>query len=107
LEVDAATAVTLAKAGRTSEARSRWKALSSGVTDMRDAPQLAGVLVALGQHAQALDWLEGACAARVAWLPSIMRDPALDDLRSEPRFVALLHRMGVPAGGDLAAEGKR
>jgi TolB-like protein len=46
-----------------------------------------------GQHSQALDWLERAYDTRNTNLPYISVAPVFDDVRREPRFLALLQRM--------------
>ena len=49
----------------------------------------------LGEHEQALHWLEKACderSARIIWLGV---NPIFDALRNEARFNALLRRMGL------------
>ena len=51
----------------------------------------------LGEKEQALDWLEKAAAERSDELFFLKVDPALDPLRAEPRFQAVLKRMGFPA----------
>jgi tetratricopeptide (TPR) repeat protein len=54
----------------------------------------ATVYVGLGKKEQALTLLEKAYADRSGMLTLLKADPELDPLRSEPRFVALLRRMG-------------
>jgi tetratricopeptide (TPR) repeat protein len=49
---------------------------------------------ALGEKNEAMDWLEKAYEERDDWINWIKVDPNLDELRSEPRFVTLLHRVG-------------
>ena len=49
----------------------------------------------LGDRARSLDNLERALAADSQMMPWIGRDPIFDPLRSEPRFAALLNKMGV------------
>ena len=56
---------------------------------------LALVYLGLGDRARTLDNLERALAADSQMMPWIGRDPIFDPLRSEPRFVALLNKMGV------------
>jgi len=51
---------------------------------------------ALGEKQQALDWLEKAYEDRNWWMPWLKVEPRLDPLRSDPRFVALLRRVGLP-----------
>ena len=55
--------------------------------------RFAELYVRLGDHTQALNWLERACderSARVIWIGV---NPLFDGLRHEPRFVALLRRL--------------
>jgi hypothetical protein len=49
-----------------------------------------------GDRARALDWLEKAYAERDPFMVYIGCDPRFDSLRAEPRFQALLKRMGLP-----------
>jgi len=48
----------------------------------------------LGDKEQALAGLEKSYEARDFLLPFVNTDPVFDDLRAEPRFQAILHRMG-------------
>jgi hypothetical protein len=48
----------------------------------------------LGQKDAALDWLECAADRRETPIIAIKVHPAYDDLRGEPRFCALLQRLG-------------
>jgi eukaryotic-like serine/threonine-protein kinase len=43
----------------------------------------------------ALDWLERAVEERASWLPELKMDPAWDRLRSQPRFIAVLKKIGL------------
>jgi len=52
--------------------------------------------VGLGEKEQALKWLEMARDERSTNLPFISIDPALDSLRSEPRFQAVLRQFNLP-----------
>ena len=56
---------------------------------------LALVYLGLGDRARTLDNLERALAADSQMMPWIPRDRIFDPLRSEPRFAALLSKMGV------------
>jgi len=56
---------------------------------------LALVYLGLGDRARTLDNLERALAADSQMMPWISRDAIFDPIRSEPRFVALLNKMGV------------
>jgi len=52
--------------------------------------------VRAGDKAMALDWLEKMFEAGEAATPYLSCAPIWDDLRGEPRFQALLHRMHLP-----------
>ena len=56
---------------------------------------LALVHLGLGDRARTLDNLERALAADSQMMPWIGRDAIFDPLRSEPRFAAILKKMGV------------
>jgi hypothetical protein len=43
----------------------------------------------------ALDWLEKAVEERTPWLPELNMDPAWDGVRSQPRFIAVLKKIGL------------
>jgi hypothetical protein len=55
----------------------------------------AVMCAALGEHSQALDWLEKAYALRDSQLIWLNVSPMFDSLRSEPRFVDLVRRIGL------------
>lgn len=55
----------------------------------------AFVCLVLGQKDAALDWLAKACEERDGWLPIVMVEPMLAPLRNEPRFQALLKKVGL------------
>ena len=76
--------------------RSRDRELKKLSRDGRVLPfNLALVYLGLGDRARTLDNLERALAADSQMLLWIGRDPMFDPLRSEPRFAALLNKMGV------------
>ncbi len=52
--------------------------------------------VGLGEKERALDWLELGCERRELPLANIGVHPIYDELRSAPRFQALLARIGLP-----------
>jgi len=56
---------------------------------------LAFVYAALGDHTRALDCLDRADALHEADVNFIGVDLSFDSLRHEPRFVALLERLGL------------
>ncbi len=58
---------------------------------------------ALGDANRTLDWLERAAEDRDGALPWLTVDPAFDGMRGDPRFRALLERMGL---GGVRAPGR-
>ena len=48
-----------------------------------------------GDEAESLEWLERAIDERTPWLPELKIDPMWDAVRSQPRFVALMEKIGV------------
>ena len=50
---------------------------------------------AAGDRDAALSWLEKAVDERAPWLPELKMEPMYDPLRSDPRFTALLKRVGL------------
>jgi DNA-binding winged helix-turn-helix (wHTH) protein/TolB-like protein/Flp pilus assembly protein TadD len=54
---------------------------------------IAMVYVGLGERDRALEWLERAYQDRSAYMVYAKTDPLLDPVRSDPRFISLLHRM--------------
>jgi hypothetical protein len=58
--------------------------------------RLAEINTYLGDKEEAFRWLEKAFEERPNWIPWLKVEPSLDPLRSDPRFGALLQRMGLP-----------
>jgi len=56
---------------------------------------LALVYLGLGDRPRAIGYLEQAYAADSQWLGWLAKDHVFDPLRSEPRFVALLRKLGL------------
>lgn len=48
-----------------------------------------------GDDSEALDWLERAVDEHTPWLPELKIDPMWDAVRSQPRFVALVKKIGL------------
>jgi len=48
-----------------------------------------------GDDSEALDWLERAVDEHTPWLPELKIDPMWDAVRSQPRFVTLLKKIGL------------
>jgi len=59
-------------------------------------PIVARIHAALGEHDDALRWLETAYEERATWMIFLKNDPHLDCLRPNPRFQDLLKRMNFP-----------
>jgi len=57
---------------------------------------VAVVYAGLGQTDRAFDWLEKAYQERSDSLVFLSVDPRMDNLRNDPRFKDLLHRVGLP-----------
>ena len=57
---------------------------------------LATVCMGLGKNEQAMAWLDRAYRERSLWLNSIPVDFRFDGLRADPRFTALLKKIGLP-----------
>jgi TolB-like protein/DNA-binding winged helix-turn-helix (wHTH) protein/Flp pilus assembly protein TadD len=92
---DSKLAYAYAISGRTEEAIKIVKDLEvrQGRPSSTD-PHIALIYVGLGDHDQAMSWLNKAYQAR--FNPSILMRPAFDPLRSDGRFQNLLRRIGLP-----------
>jgi len=61
-----------------------------------ESPQMIALNYALaGANSEALDWLESAVEERTPWLPELKMDPLWDNVRSHPRFIAVLKKIGL------------
>jgi len=86
------------RSGNRVEAEKLLAQLKSKSTTQYVSPYyFAIVSVGLGKNDEALDLLEKAFGDRSNGLVFLQVEPELDDLRSNPRFVALEHRLGFPA----------
>jgi len=87
-----------ARSGNRAEAEKLRAQLRTDSADHYVSPYyFAIVCVGLGRTEEALDWLEKAYADRSNGLVFLQVEPELDSLRSNPRFIALQHRLGFPA----------
>jgi TolB-like protein/tetratricopeptide (TPR) repeat protein len=91
---------TYARAGRVREARECIRRLKQGIEDPSGSSgvfEVGLVYAGLGENDQALAWLERAYDERDKGMVSLKVDPALDPLRSDPRFHDLVRRMKFPS----------
>jgi Tfp pilus assembly protein PilF len=58
--------------------------------------KMALTYVHLGRNGEAIEWMEKGVAERDANMGQLAVQPLFDGLRSDPRFVRLLQRMGLP-----------
>jgi len=58
---------------------------------------VALIYVGLGRYGEAFEWLEKAYRERDSCFLLIHTDPALDPIRSHPRFATLAQRLPLPA----------
>ena len=88
----------LALAGRRSEALQIRDELANRYARAGEplGGNIAAIDVALGNHHEALDWLEKAVAVNDPELNYLKVDPRWDPLRNENRFRALLTHLGLP-----------
>ncbi|HZM99526.1 MAG TPA: protein kinase [Pyrinomonadaceae bacterium] len=84
---------TYAVSGRRAEAEGVLDSLHDASRQNVPALTFAFVHAGLGQHDAAFEWLDKAYAERFGWLIFLSVDPKLDNLRSDPRFTALLHKL--------------
>jgi serine/threonine protein kinase/Tfp pilus assembly protein PilF len=86
----------LARAGKRDEAEAILAAITARQQREYVSPvALATLHLGLGNVAQALDWTERAYDERRGWLAYLTVNPILDPMRGEPRFDALVQRMGL------------
>jgi TolB-like protein len=90
-------AYVLAKAGRRREALATLDELRR-ISKPRDpAPfRIAVVYIGLGDKDRAFEWLHRAVDARDWQMAMLKVEPTFDSLRSDPRFAALVERVGLP-----------
>jgi hypothetical protein len=90
-------ATTHAKAGHPSEARKALAALGEQASQgLLSKVNLAALHLALGERAQALELLEQAVASREPSCLYLKDRRDLKPLLAEPRFQALLKKVGFP-----------
>jgi TolB-like protein/DNA-binding winged helix-turn-helix (wHTH) protein len=60
--------------------------------------RLAGHAVRAGKREEALSYLEEACEQRDPFIVMLQHDPQFDPLHSDPRYLALVKKVGLPGG---------
>jgi TolB-like protein/Flp pilus assembly protein TadD len=95
-EAIASIGYTAALAGDKAKARAVLEELKA-VSDQHYVPPVNIALVydGLGDQNEALSWLEKACEERDVRLTLLKVDPRWDSFRSNPRFAAILKRIGL------------
>lgn len=90
-------AYVLGKAGRRAEALERLDVLRRFSKPQNPAPvRIAMVHIGLGDTDRAFEWLQKGLEARDWQMALLKVEPAFDGLRSDPRFAALVERVGLP-----------
>jgi serine/threonine protein kinase len=80
--------------GREAEAREVQAELQERSSHQYVSPWWFGVvLVGLGEHDQAMAWLERAYEERDPWMIHLRTDPDWDPLRDDPRMMALMEKV--------------
>jgi eukaryotic-like serine/threonine-protein kinase len=98
LEIVAALGYMYGRAGLRLKAQQVLDELQQ-LSQTRYVSPMLGALIAtgMGEHNQALDWLEQAYADRAQMLSELKAEPAFDPLRADPRFCDLMRRVGLEA----------
>jgi TolB-like protein/Flp pilus assembly protein TadD len=92
----AALGYAYAAAGRRAEALEIVQRLKERSREHYVPPAMvAAVFSGLGEKDQAMVWLEKAVEERDPWLTSLKVEPMYDPLRSDPRFLDVLRRVGL------------
>ncbi len=102
---------TYAVAGRTTEARELLGELEQMSRERyMCAYEIAVTYAALDEKDAAFQWLDKAFDDRADCMPYLNVDPRFDDLRADPRFQALMERVGftsVGSAADIERAGRR
>jgi len=86
-----------ALAGKVERARAALKELQELAKRKYVQPySIAMIYTGLGEKDQALAWLEKAYDDRSSYMVYLKVEPIFDSLHSDPRFVDLIHRVGLP-----------
>src|SRR5262249_31736352 len=86
-----------ARSGRTAEALAVLPKLQEHITKSGVGRyEMALVYAGLGKNDDAFAWLDQTLQVRDKGMTFLLVDPCLDPLRSDPRFAALVQRVGFP-----------
>jgi len=89
-------APALARAGKTREARAVLADLiRESESGFPYQTEIAATYLALGERDSSFYWLDKAYDLRDPALPWVRVEPAFDSIRSDPRYVALMKKMGL------------
>jgi tetratricopeptide (TPR) repeat protein len=103
-----ALGMAYAAAGRMTDARQQLERLLALAHERHVSPnEVALVYAWLGDADAAFAWLERALEGRESQLVYLAVDPAWEPLHDDPRFEALLHRLGLPSLGGGRPTGGR
>jgi len=94
--VRAMEGVTLAKMGHRSQAQSILADIKENLGAPDRSSMIALIHFALEEVDQGFEWLDRAFEEHDIWLGEIDVEPLLDDVRSDPRYRALLKKMKFP-----------
>jgi len=75
-------------------ARAEWMAANAR-PGRTNAVEVAAWFAAAGERDRAFEWLDRSYAHREGFLLHVAADPSFDPIRSDPRFEALLWRIGI------------
>jgi tetratricopeptide (TPR) repeat protein len=90
-----ALAHAYALAGKTGAARKMLRQLTEQAgSRITAAPLIAHIHLGLGETEKAMEWLRKGVEERSYWMTMLKVDPVYDPIRSDPRFQALLKRVG-------------
>jgi hypothetical protein len=100
-------AVVYAETGRRAEARRILDDLKKFAEEKYLPPEeIASVYIALGEKDEAFRWLDRACEVHSGALHSIAISPVFRPIHADPRFAAILKRIGLDPTKVLVSETK-